>query len=528
MKCILLVRVSSDKQSFDEQEKELYQMAIADGFTDNNIISIAMVESATMKSEEERKGLVQMKEIIESDRISCVYAWEVSRISRRKDVLYSILRFLELRKINLKIKSPSITYLNPDGTVNDGAEVSFALFATMAESEMRNKKARFKRSAKKNAREGKYSGGNVLYGYDVDDNGYYIINEGEASIIRLIFDLYISNNYGTKILRNEMVERGYNITIEKIYEILANEAYVGKHYITRKRNNGFGDVGGYERIYPRIISEETYRTAKVKRESKHVVKTESCMLAKGLIKCPCCGWSYVGIRGKAARMYKCGQYNLADKHGRNCENKLTVQMEVTDSILWYASSFLYSLFLIDVRNSDTAKIEGQMNVLNQKINTAKSFIEGASVKMERIGDLWMDGIYTDEKKDRTIKKIKSECADKKKEIERWENEIDNMRRIIQKIQSLDEYTLFSDSTLSISKIDDRKKMLEIVNQFVDSVEVGETEYKGKSAKTFQLNFKDGTTQKFLTIGRTKNTRFFEYMSDEWFEITDKVLILQPF
>lgn len=349
MKCILLVRVSSDKQSFDEQEKELYQMAISDGFTDNNIISIAMVESATMKSEEERKGLVQMKEIIENDEISCVYAWEVSRISRRKDVLYSILRFLEQRKINLKIKSPSITYLNPDGTVNEAAELAFALFATMAESEMRNKKARFKRSAKKNAREGKYSGGNVLFGYDVDENGYYIINEEEAELVKLIFNLYVSTNDGAKLIRNELVSRGYKITPEKICEILANEAYVGKYYATRVRDNGFGKVGGYERIYPRIISEETFERAKAKRANHTAVKTDACFLAKGLIRCPECGWLYTGVRGKTVRMYKCGQYNLADKHGRNCNNHVTVQMEITDSILWYASSFLYSLFLTILR-----------------------------------------------------------------------------------------------------------------------------------------------------------------------------------
>lgn len=37
-KAILLVRVSTEKQNFDEQEKQIYNLAIADGFKDNEII----------------------------------------------------------------------------------------------------------------------------------------------------------------------------------------------------------------------------------------------------------------------------------------------------------------------------------------------------------------------------------------------------------------------------------------------------------------------------------------------------------
>lgn len=526
-RCILLVRVSSDKQSFDEQERELYQMALSDGFTDNNISSIAMVESATIKSEEERKGLNLMKEEIQKGNVTCVYAWEVSRISRRKDVLFSILRYLVERKINLKIKEPAVSYLNEDGTISESAEIIFSLFATMAESEMRNKKARFKRTKKVNAREGKYSGGAILYGYSVDENGYYIINDEEASIIRLVYDLYTSNNNGTKLLRNELVSRGINITVEKINEILSNEAYVGKYYTTRVRDNGFGDTGGYQRIYPRIVSVETFNKAKEKRKSKCAIKTDACFLAKGLIRCPHCGWLYCGIRGTTSRLYKCGRYNLADKHGRNCDNHLTVQMEVTDSILWYASSFLYSLFLMDIRANDTEKIDKQISILNQKISASKKFIEETSAKLEKIADLWLEGIYSDAKKEASINKIRKERDEQEYNIERYENELHSLNKLIEKVRNRDEYTLFANSNLNVSSIDDRKKMLQIVNQFIEAVEVGETEYEGRSAKTYKLHIKDGSIQYFLTVGRTKFTRFFEYTCNEWLEITNKVMLLNP-
>ena len=46
MKCILLVRVSTEAQSYDEQEKELYDLAHFYGYKDKDISSIATKESA--------------------------------------------------------------------------------------------------------------------------------------------------------------------------------------------------------------------------------------------------------------------------------------------------------------------------------------------------------------------------------------------------------------------------------------------------------------------------------------------------
>lgn len=83
-KAILLVRVSTEKQNFDEQEKQLYDLAISDGFNDDNIIIIAEKESGIKLSEDERKGLNRLKEEIAKGGVSTVYVWEVSRIGRKK------------------------------------------------------------------------------------------------------------------------------------------------------------------------------------------------------------------------------------------------------------------------------------------------------------------------------------------------------------------------------------------------------------------------------------------------------------
>ena len=54
MKAILLVRVSTVAQDFTEQEREINQMAIDDGYKPEDIIPICEKESGIQLAEEER------------------------------------------------------------------------------------------------------------------------------------------------------------------------------------------------------------------------------------------------------------------------------------------------------------------------------------------------------------------------------------------------------------------------------------------------------------------------------------------
>jgi DNA invertase Pin-like site-specific DNA recombinase len=123
MKAILLVRVSTEAQDFTEQEREIYQMAINDGYKPEDIIAICEKESGIKLAEEDRAGLNRMKELIEAGGVDCVYCWEVSRIARRKKINFSVLEYLTEHKVQLIIKNPSITLFNRDGSINEGAEV---------------------------------------------------------------------------------------------------------------------------------------------------------------------------------------------------------------------------------------------------------------------------------------------------------------------------------------------------------------------------------------------------------------------
>ena len=196
MKAILLVRVSTETQDFDEQEKAIYEMAIRDGYSPDNIIPVCEKESGIKLSEEERAGLNRMKELIETDStINCVYSWEVSRIARRKKINFSVLDYLTERKVQLVIKEPFMRLFKDNGDIDEGAEMVFTLFSQLAEVEMRTKLARWKRTKDAKRKQSFYTGGWLLYGYNVDEVTKKIVPSEDAEIVQKIFNMYLTGNY---------------------------------------------------------------------------------------------------------------------------------------------------------------------------------------------------------------------------------------------------------------------------------------------------------------------------------------------
>ena len=276
MKCILLVRVSTEAQSYDEQEKELYDLAHFYGYKDKDISSIATKESAIKLDEEERFGLNRMKELLETGEYDCVFAWEISRIARRKKILFSILEYLTSKGIQLIIKEPRIRLLKDDKTIDEGAETIFTLYAQLAESEMRNKIARFARAKKEGFNKGKYMGGKITLGYKVSEDGYWEIDEEGSKLVRLIFDMYISGEYSLTGLGKELKSRGYfkNLSVTSIKvemsHLLKNPIYRG----IRTSNN----------IYPQIIDDDTWeQCCKKRKENRTRSKTKTPHLLTPLI-----------------------------------------------------------------------------------------------------------------------------------------------------------------------------------------------------------------------------------------------------
>lgn len=194
-KAILFIRVSTEQQHLESQEDTLKRAAVADGYREEDFIIIGKKESAIKLDEDNRQGLQELKKQLSEGDIDCIYIFELSRLSRKPMVLYSIRDQLLDARVQLKCLNPAFTLLNSERTGFDNtASLIFSLFGAMAEQEMIEKKERFRRGKRRLAEEGRYNGGNIPFGYRIDKEhkNKIVINDEEARLVKEIFNLYES------------------------------------------------------------------------------------------------------------------------------------------------------------------------------------------------------------------------------------------------------------------------------------------------------------------------------------------------
>lgn len=501
-KCILLVRVSTQHQDFDEQEKQLYEMALKDGYKDNEIIAICEKESGIKLKEDERKGLNRMKEVIATEDITCVYAWEVSRIGRKKKVIFSIVEYLTNREVQLIVKEPYIRLLNDDKTINDGAETVLTLFAQIAESEMRNKQSRWQRTRKANAEIGKWNGGkNIKFGYTLDNDNFYKINEDEAKIIRLAYELYTTHEWGQTMLRKELVERGYKLSLDRVQKMMSDIGYTGEPYTTVVYKNG-KQSEGYTIKYPQIISMELFKKAEAKRLKSNVecYRGQSFYFARNLFRCPACGYAIQGY--KTTRMYMCLAYKHDNKDIKKCYNGVTININLLDSLLAYVAKTQWAVYRMKNTQEYRQSLQNELETTMEKFRSCTKELEGIDEKLEKIGDLYTDGIFNKDKYQSKVASVKEEAEVIRRRQQQLSEEYFRIQRLLGRIEDnkSDFTNLLVDTLEAVKDINEIEQINDIVHQFIKSVAVQDTEHiveglnKKSKTKKVSITRMDGVTE----------------------------------
>ena len=151
---------------------------------------------------------------------------EISRFSR--STLDSIKYTQELLDYNVGVffQNDNINTLDTD------SEFRLVIMAGVAQDEIRKLSERLKFGFRQAIKNGHVLGNDKLYGYDKKDC-VLTVNEEEAEIIRIIFDLYGNQRLGTRTISKRLVELGYTsregnaFNTLTIRHILENPKYKG-------------------------------------------------------------------------------------------------------------------------------------------------------------------------------------------------------------------------------------------------------------------------------------------------------------
>lgn len=454
-KAILLVRVSTTKQEITTQTKELVDYAITDGYNKSDLIIIEGVGASAIKLNDIYMAEIEnLYQTIENDSsINAVYAWEISRIGRNEEKLMQIKNFLIAHKIQLVIKNPSLRLLNSDGSVNNGVELAFSLFATMSKQEMEIKKDRFARAKARNKAEGKYNGGKIKLGYKLDANNYFVINEEKAQVVRQCFDWYL-NGMSLKKIYDKLVDMG-------IYSSLKNFSTGGKRVGVLLKDKAY--IG--EGLYPQIVDVEVFK--KVQEMLSELPKwhdSKNIYYCKGLIKDTTTGATLVGRFGTLV-------YYL--RHKEHC---IALNMNTMDYIAEYSANVLmahYNASLAQTnKNEYKLKIEENKKIISSKQAQIKEYEKAIERAINM--NITQPKYFPTEKMEAVIKqnenvitKLQADITDLQTEIARMQNWMDGEQQFINTIKG----------------VSDAKKK-EMIDSVIDKIEIAKVEQHHFTIKVF--------------------------------------------
>lgn len=440
-KVILLSRVSTESQDLEQQTNELLAEARRQGYADNNIIIIEDKESAIKLDEEHRHGLTELKQYINTDNtINCVICFEISRISRRQTVLYSIRDFLIEHNVQLICIKPYFRLLE-DGKMSQTANIVFSMFSALAESEMTIKKSRMLRGKKAAQKQNRYIGGYILYGYKLDDDKKIVIDENKLESVHFIFDSY-EQGKSCKWIAKELMSRGdldsvsLPAAVVKIQNIIHNKGYIGQS-------------STYQ--YQRIISDEQFETCQQKIKDFHrntKTNVSKIYLGKNIFRSDE-GFSFQPR--KSRNDYQ--SYNIYTGKTMN------LGMQMIDELLWMITVEYKNKF----ENNDEILEENQKvgQILIKKALTCDNEIEKMKSKFDRIEERYIDGHISKEKADQLETTLKGKLKAKEDEKTMYMERLRVIRDYAHKVTN-EEQTDLNDIT-------DLSRRYDIVHEAIKSI-----------------------------------------------------------
>lgn len=389
MKIAIYCRVSTEKQAldgvsiFDQKQRGIE-------FCNKHKYEYEVFEEPAIsgsKDENERPALFELMQrtyqikgskgkILKKTEFDGVYVSDFDRISRNPADLFRIKE--HFLKNEIQIFDKGISFDLNDITTSFLFDINGALSAY----ELKHLKERVKRALESSISQGNVGGGPLInYGYCKGENKKLIINQQEAEIVELIYDLCIKGD-GTRTISKKLNQmniptkrnsvpkgklkvKGENVYVfswkpSVVYKILTNSIYCGERVFKNKIYNS-----------PPIIEKQKFLLVKeILKERKRFVNTTNKYnyLLKGLILCPICKNLFFGFK----------RSNLKDNHYKCCSGRYSnfcgnrgINIDKIDRLIWNQIIELPNRMknLLIVKKSD------YINSLRDEINKIEKNIE---------------------------------------------------------------------------------------------------------------------------------------------------------
>lgn len=301
-------RFSSDHQreeSIDAQLRAIQDYCQRSGYVLTNIYR----DEAKSATTDDRPQFQQMFKDVNSTPPDVVIVHKLDRFSRDRYDSAFYKRKLKERGVQLVSVLENI----------DGSPESIILESVlegMSEYYSKNLAREVKKGKNETAHQCKHNGGNPPLGYNIDENGNYVINPSEAAVVRQIFEMYAEDTSYTKMAEklNKQGHRtkwGRAFTQNSFHDILKNEKYKGLFLYGKtavplgtKRVQKEPHIiveDGVPAIVEPDLWERVNQKMKENRKRNAAKGAKRIYLLSGIIFCGECGARMTGNTRKAGR-----------------------------------------------------------------------------------------------------------------------------------------------------------------------------------------------------------------------------------
>lgn len=353
----------------------------------------------------ERPGLTQLRKDVKEGIITKVICLDPDRLARK--LMLQLIITEELEKNGAELIFISGEYAKtPEG------QLFYSMRGAISEFEKAKINERMSSGRREKARKGKVVKNSFTYGYDYDkEKSEYVINEEEARVVQLIFELFTKPNNIAKGMNGIAIYLTDNLIPTKrgakvwhrnvVRQILMNETYTGR--MPQNRWDTEGMLGNKHRaaedkvpmtlrpkeewIYvdvPQIISLEKFEHAqKLIGESRrrHTKESMHQYLLSGLLRCTNCGNTMTGRRKKSwgVHMYQyTDRKNSAGSKEKGCGRSIACTK--IDKLVW--DTILN--WLNNPEEIAAAMEETQVSYMDNEIEHVEQDIEKTKAARKRV------------------------------------------------------------------------------------------------------------------------------------------------
>ena len=417
-------RVSTDDDeqlgSFESQ-KLYYEQKIASNKDWVNA-GIFADEAVTGTKTDKRSGFQDMIAHCNNGEIDMILTKSISRFARNTVDTLNYVRMLRDRNIAIFFEKENINTLDMNG------ELLLTIMSSLAQQEVESLSQNVKMGLQMKMKRGELISFNGCYGYDYHTEDKSItVNEEEAEIVRMIYDMYLEG-YGTTTIAKRLMELGIKNKkgevswhTHGVMGMIKNEKYkgdilLGKTFttdpISKRRLANMGEENQYylRDHHEPIVSREIWDKAeeiRMKRSRNKVVETTGNRERytrqysfSSMCECAYCGHKLTRRTRHSRSDYEkpVWQCMNATKNGiDNCPNCKAVDEAILEGAFLDAFELLAGNFddVLDVVLSYVAESADSDENIRKKQQIDKD-ISSLESKKSRMTDMLIDGTISKE------------------------------------------------------------------------------------------------------------------------------------